>query len=117
MPAQHQPTDDLRRQVRSLAALGVPHREIAPFIGISPPTLRKHYPEELQRGKWEANAKVAQSLFQQATSGHVTACIFWLKSQARWTETSPADEAPDGGLTINFVEAPARETTPKESEN
>jgi hypothetical protein len=35
----------------------------------------------------EANAQVAQSLYQQATSGKKTAAtIFWLKTRAGWRE-------------------------------
>jgi len=103
----HQPTDDLRRQVRALAGMGVPHREIAPFIGISAPTLRKYYEAELHAGKWEANAKVAQSLFRKATgdgNGSVTAAIFWLKAQAGWKEASVHEisQASDG-ITIKFA--------------
>lgn len=111
MPArQHEPTDEKRTQVRSLAGLGIPHRDIAPFVGISPPTLRKHYEHELQQGKTEANAKVAQSLFRKAVGdgpGSVTAAIFWLKAQAGWkdvhtVEVQGGDGAP--ALVINVTE-------------
>ena len=116
MPAAHEPTDDLRRQVRNLAALGVPHREIAPFVGISPPTLRKHYAVELQRGKWEANAKVAQSLYQQATNGNVTACIFWLKAQAGWRDSDVVVEGEDGsGVNIIFAERRDKSVEPADN--
>src|SRR5262249_52278404 len=45
------PSDEQRRLVKSLAAVGVPHQENARQIGIcSPKTLRKHFREELDRG-------------------------------------------------------------------
>jgi hypothetical protein len=50
--------------------------------------------------------------------GNITGLIFWLKSRAGWRDNGTAEvEATDNGLTINFVEAPTRDTTPKESDN
>jgi hypothetical protein len=83
------PTEALRRQVKALAAYGVPQEEIGRVIGISKPTLERHYRDELDRGEVEANAKVAESLFRKATGDGaqaVTAAIFWLKTRARWRE-------------------------------
>jgi len=85
----HAPTEALRRQVKALAAYGVPQDEIGRVIGISKPTLERHYREELDRGEVEANAKVAESLFRKATGDGaqaVTAAICWLKTRARWRE-------------------------------
>ena len=58
--------------------------------------MRKHFWSDLQTGVLEANAKVAQSLFQRATtekgSAGVTAAIFWLKVRAGWREpTAPTE--------------------------
>ncbi|WP_244408254.1 hypothetical protein [Roseomonas fluvialis] len=70
-----------------MAGFGVPHTDIATFLGIDAKTLRKHFREELDRGTTEANAKVAQSLFQMATQGkNVAAAIFWMKARAGWRE-------------------------------
>lgn len=82
-----EPTSDQRRTVKTMAGFGIPHTDIAPFIGIDTKTLRKHFREELDRGMTEANAKVAQSLFQMATQGkNVAAAIFWMKARAGWRE-------------------------------
>jgi hypothetical protein len=87
------PTEEQRLRVRSLAAFGVPQTNIAVSIGLrSPKTLRRHFRDELERAAHEANARVAQSLYQQASNGNITAAIFWLKSRAGWRETAP--EAP-----------------------
>ena len=82
-----------RKMVRSMAAYGIRQEEIACCIGLrSAKTLRRHFREELDRAAAEANAQVAQSLYQQATSGKKTAAsIFWLKTRAGWRE-SPAIE-------------------------
>jgi hypothetical protein len=75
---------------------------------ISPPTLSKHYREELDTGKIQANAKVAEALFNRATKGGaqaVTAMIFWLKCQAGWKETSVLEHVGDGGGAIAVADA------------
>src|ERR1051325_3087854 len=94
------PTDDQRRMVRALSGYGVPHDDIALIVKCSPPTLRKRFRRELDLGSAEANAKVAQTLFQQATSGTNTAAmIFWMKARAGWrekqvVEVTGKDDAP-----------------------
>ena len=63
-------------------------------FGIDPKTLRRHYREELSQGHTKANAKVAENLFRKATgdgSESVTAAIFWLKTRARWKETTVSE--------------------------
>ena len=87
-----EPTPDQRRTVKTMAGFGIPHTDIAPFLGIDTKTLRKHFREELDRGMTEANAKVAQSLFQMATQGkNVAAAIFWMKARAGWREKQEVD--------------------------
>jgi hypothetical protein len=56
---------------------------------VSLPTLRKYYFRELEVGHIESTAKVAQSLFKQATDPvkpNVAAGIFWMKCRAGWRE-------------------------------
>ena len=87
----HEPTPALRRQVEAMAAYGVPEIDIARVLHIDPKTLRKHYRDELDSGHVKANAKVAENLFRKATGDgpqSVTAAIFWLKTRARWKETT-----------------------------
>jgi hypothetical protein len=90
---QLKPTDEQRRLVKSLAAMGTPHEDIARKIGVrSPKTLRKHYREELDTGGIDANYKVAQALFKMATSGeHPVVSIFWAKTRNRFQERNPED--------------------------
>jgi hypothetical protein len=87
----HQPDPIVRRQVEAMAAYGVPETDVARVLGIDPKTLRKHYREELDTGSIKANSRIAESLYRKATGEgpqSVTACIFWLKTRARWKETS-----------------------------
>lgn len=83
----YKPTDENRRLVRTLAAVGTRHEDIAKKLSISADTLTRHYRQELDDGRIDANAAIAQSLYQQAKSGNTTAMIFWLKTRAGWKET------------------------------
>jgi hypothetical protein len=91
-----------RKMVRSMAAYGVRQEEIACCLGLrSAKTLRRHFRTELDRAAIEANAQVAQSLYQQATSGkNVAATIFWLKTRGGGAWRDP------GAGAQRLVEAP-----------
>lgn len=83
------PTDKDRAQVAALAGMGIPDYDIAKLMQVSGPTLRKHFAHELDVGHVQANAKVAQSLFKQATDPlkpNVAAAIFWLKARCGWRD-------------------------------
>ena len=85
---QFVPTEKDRQTVRSMVAYGIRQEDIAKVLGFrSPKTLRKHFPDEIARGATEANAQVAQSLYNMATSEEEPAAtIFWLKTRANWRE-------------------------------
>lgn len=86
---QYHPTAEQRRVVRTMAGLGTPQASIATAMQMDLKTLKKHFREELDSGVTEANATVAQSLFNMATKDkNVAAAIFWLKIRAGWTEKS-----------------------------
>ena len=90
MPKKVNREESVAEMVKSLSGLGITHEQMCAIVKISRPTLYKYYQEELQEGKANANAQLARNLFKIATgSGReaVTACIFWLKTQAKWKET------------------------------
>ena len=59
---QLKPSEEQRRLVKSMAAMGTPQEHISRKIGIrSPKTLRKYFRDELDFGTAEANYKVAVS--------------------------------------------------------
>lgn len=105
----YEPTDEQRGTVKVLSGFGVPQDAIAAYIEIDPKTMRKHFRVELDRGSLEAMAKVAQSLFNMATSGdNVAAAIFWMKARAGWREKNSLEVtgqngAPIGGINVTFV--------------
>lgn len=80
-----------RSQVEAMAGYGVSEADIAKVLDIDPETLRQHYRRELEASQVRTNAKVAENLYRKATGDGreaVTAAIFWLKTRARWKETS-----------------------------
>ena len=107
MPS-HEPTDQQRRQAEAMAGYGIPHLDIARIIGIDRKTLEKHYRRELDTGQAKATAKVAESLYKQATEGNTAAAIFWMKARANWSEKQRFEHiGEDGaplGLKVSFVE-------------
>ena len=86
------PTDEQRRTVKAMSAVGVPHEAIAGYLDIDAKTLRKHLRQELDHGSLEANVKVAQTLFNMATvDRNVAAAIFWMKARGGWREKNALD--------------------------
>ena len=99
---EFKPTDEQREQVIAMSSNGVPHRQQAPLIGCAPKTLRKHFRNELNLGKIQANAKVAGALYQLALEGNVKAQSFWLKTVGGWQETGNVEIVSEGVMgTIN----------------
>lgn len=93
----HVPTRETRAMVETFSAFGIPQLDIARVIGITAPTLREHYREELDLGLIKANAKVAQNLFTMATKPGregLDAAKFWLRTRAGWTAAVPT--TPEG---------------------
>ena len=92
-----------------MSGLGVPQEDIALSIGISLPTLHKHYRAELDSGRIKANSAVAQSLYKKATGdgqSAVVAAIFWAKCQMGWKDTTKLEF--DGRLLIELNDHWAR---------
>jgi len=80
------PTDQQRADVARLAGLGFPQEDIARLIGITSPTLRKHFAEELETGRLHAVAEVAKTLYAKAMEGNVPCMIFFLKARGGWRD-------------------------------
>lgn len=96
MTGLFEPTQEQRRLARAMAGLGLPQDQIALLLEVDPTTLRKHFRDDLDRGMAEANVKIAQSLFNMATTGgSVAAAIFWMKARAGWREKHEITVATD----------------------
>jgi hypothetical protein len=94
-----EPTRQQRDMVEALVGYGMPYLEICRLVlnprtgkPIDTKTLMKAFRSELDVGATKANAKVAESLFKQATGGNVTAQIWWTKCRMGWKEPPAAVE-------------------------
>lgn len=83
------PTEQQRIVVRTLRSVGVTLPHVALSIidpntgnGISIPTLKKAFPDELENGKLFHLARIYNSLSNQALAGSVKACLAILVAQA-----------------------------------
>jgi len=70
---EFQPTVAQRRKVAIAAGGGMTHDDIACGIGISKPTLEKHFKVELKQGACERKLEALESMFKQAKRGNVAA--------------------------------------------
>jgi hypothetical protein len=87
------------REVSVMRALGLEAKEIALVLNISPKVLKAYYTKELNVSHKIANLMVARKALELALSGrHPEMTKFWLKSQAKWKETSVTElTGKDGG--------------------
>ena len=102
----HQPTNESRQLVQAYCWSGLTQERIASHLGISVPTLTKHYRDELDHGKEKMLAKVASTIFGIATQtrdlkASLTASIFILKTQGGWREN--AEQNTDDGKDREVV--------------
>lgn len=100
-------TEAHKKVIIAMASFGIPHEDIATSIGIDAKTMRKYYPDELGASATNANAKIAESLYNNATSGNVTAQIWWTKARMGWKETARQEHTGRGGGPIQTVDAEA----------
>jgi len=83
------PTEEQRRQVMTMTGFGIRQEDQCAMLRISRPTLEKHFRRELDTGATEANLRVAQSLYTNATKHmSVQAQIWWTKARMGWKDSS-----------------------------
>jgi hypothetical protein len=95
-------TEDELKTMDVLAASGVPYRVIAEVLSTSESVLSERFRERLADAKIRCNGKVAQTLYQMATSGrHPVATFFWLKTQAGWREVNHVQVSTGDGVDLS----------------
>jgi hypothetical protein len=105
--AAFRPNEQQRQHVRRLKFVDKYTNEtIAAILGISEPTLRKHFAWELEHSNAELLADVAGVLHDRAMKGDVTACIFILKTRAGWRETDRREITGADGAPLKMSGAP-----------
>lgn len=113
------PTQADRLTVTTMAAVGISQNDIAKCIGkkgISIHTLRNKFARELETSKIQANSKVGSVLFNLAVGNpdkpggdpkepNVTAAIFWMKTQAGWSERTKVEVTGADGGPLQYSDA------------
>jgi hypothetical protein len=87
------------REVSVMSALGLSPKEISLVVNVDERLLKSYYSKELQVSRSVANLIVARKALEMAVSGRYPDMTkFWLKSQAKWKETSAVElTGRDGG--------------------
>jgi len=83
-------------------------------VGCNDKTLRLHYRAELDTACSKANAKVAGALYKKAIgdgSQSVSAAIFWLKTRAKWRDTTTVEIEAGDALSVLLTEIGQQRTT------
>lgn len=75
----YKPTPALRRKVSIAAGGGMAHEEIALALGISQPTLRKHFEIELSTGAFERRLEIVAAMHKAAKAGSVSAARAYMQ--------------------------------------
>lgn len=104
------PTAEQRKNVETLAGLGLRHEEICLLVenpttghGIDDETLRRHFSVELARGGPKLAAQVAQSIARKALGDGnqaVTAAIWFSKCRMGWKERVHVDVDVKSGVLV-----------------
>ena len=100
------PTNDERKLVEQMSAVGIPHESIALVVrdGIDDKTLRKHFRAELDTAKIRADAVVSGSLFKKCKAGDTTAIIWWEKTRQGRKETRVQENTGKDGGPIETID-------------
>jgi hypothetical protein len=99
-PAHEKKPHDNER-VERMVAFGIPQDQIAAILGISAPTLRKHYADALLTGRSRAVEDIANSLYDTAKAGDVPAQKFFLSARGGWTEKQQTEHS--GEVTFTWL--------------
>ena len=86
-----------RNTVKVMVAGGIQQSAIAGVLGITEPTLRRHFKTEIANGAAEVNAMVVAEHLKRIKAGDMRAIEWWEKSRMGWTEKALVDE----GALIN----------------
>lgn len=97
----HVPDAKDRQTVEVLSGFGIPADEIARVVGISKPTLQKHYATELENGAAKVEAKLVGNLLRLSNGTDGTALkatMFALQSRFGWSQYAARPTTPEEEL-------------------
>ena len=92
---QHVPDDFSKARVMAWSGGGIGQGEIAASLGISRPTLAKHYQQQLDLGKAAIDGLAISTLvsaMQRGGKEAVTAAKWWTQARMGWSEKLLVDD-------------------------
>ena len=90
MPAEFEPTTDQRALVQNAAAFGINQADIANQLNIDEKTLRKHFREELNSGKFKVDMLAGRTVTELMKSGEERVRLDAAKCSPHGLETTSA---------------------------
>lgn len=88
-------------QCHKLAGIGLTLDQIAAYMDVSTTTMDQIISRQpdvaraIEKGRSQGIGTIANTLFQQAQNGNLTAAIFFLKTRGRWAEARDMGIAED----------------------
>ena len=101
-----------------MTGFGIQQAEMARLLEIDAKTLRLHFRRELDTGMIEANVRVAQALYTNATKHNNTAAqIWWTRARMGWKSEQDVNiGGTDKPIAVDFRWADALPTVPAQIE-
>ncbi len=109
MSPKFEATDKQRGQVEAMVVCGIPREQIAQAIGITRPTLDKHFKPELELGDTKVKLNVGSFIVNSILGrdggitdekSRTTLAIFFAKTRMHWKETLRHEGVKDGAPII-----------------
>jgi hypothetical protein len=92
--------------VKALTSTGQTHHQIANYLGITRPTLRKYFKEELKNGNDFIRSAVEGKLVQKALQGDRGCMFFLLERRFGWQQRGRYELTGADGKSLNFGNLP-----------
>jgi hypothetical protein len=99
---EEHPREELRNQIKLMAAIGIAHAQMAGVLKMSLETLHRCYRDDLDYGASSANTVVGGKIFEAAKRGESWACSLWAARRMGWKESNDLNVS--GALDIRKVE-------------
>lgn len=100
---QEHPREDLHPKIKIMAAIGIPHAQIAGVLKMGLDTLYNHYKDDLDYGATEANTVVGGKIFEAAKRGESWACSLWAARRMGWKESQDVNLTGEMKVTFQTV--------------
>ena len=102
------PRREYHDRIKLMAAIGIPHSQIAGVLKMSLETLHRCYRDDLDYGASSANTVVGGKIFEAAKRGESWACSLWAARRMGWKETTATELTGKDGGPIELTDIEAR---------